>query len=244
MNIAQEFSALFTLHGLLALVVLSLLELVLGIDNIIFISLVIAKLPADKSFSARITGLTLALVMRILMLLGIVYLSKITATLFSISNFNVSVRDLLFFIGGAYLVWNTTKEMREHLNGGKKEKTIDNKPVIYRNVVMQIILVDMLFSFDSIFTAIGLIQNFVIMVVAVAFGMVFMIWVSGKTADFINRHPTVKTLALCFIMVIGFLLLSGAFHYDIPKGYFYAALGFAFVVELLNMRMRKKKDRI
>jgi predicted tellurium resistance membrane protein TerC len=241
MNIAQEFTALFTLHGFLALVVLSLLELVLGIDNIIFISLVIAKLPKEKSFSARITGLTLALVMRILMLFGIVYLSKITNTLFTISHFDVSVRDLLFFIGGAYLLWNTASEMREHLNGGEKEKALDTKPVIYRNVVMQIILVDMLFSFDSIFTAIGLIQNFVIMVVAVSIGMVFMIWVSGKTAEFINRHPTVKTLALCFIMVIGFLLLSSAFHYNIPKAYFYVALGFALVVELLNMRMRRKK---
>jgi predicted tellurium resistance membrane protein TerC len=243
MNIAQEFTALFTLHGLLALLVLSLLELVLGIDNIIFISLVIAKLPQDKSFSARITGLTLALVMRILLLFGIVYLSKITTTLFSISQFDVSVRDLLFFIGGTYLLWNTAKEMKTHLNGDNENKSVETKEANYRNVVLQIILVDILFSFDSIFTAIGLIQNFVIMVVAVAFGMVFMIWVSGKTADFINRHPTIKTLALSFILVIGFLLLSNAFHYNIPKGYFYAALGFAFVVELLNMRMRRKKLR-
>jgi len=243
MNIGQEISALFTLHGLVALVVLSLLELVLGIDNIIFISLVIAKLPPEKSFSARITGLTLALVMRVLMLFGIVWLSGITTTIFNILHFNVSVRDLLFFIGGAYLLWNTAKEMNIHLKGGTEEKSTGNKPAVYRNVVMQIILVDMLFSFDSIFTAIGLIQNFVIMVAAVACGMVFMLWVSGKTADFINRHPTIKTLALSFIMVIGSLLITSALHYNIPKGYFYAALGFALIVELLNMRMQSRRRK-
>jgi predicted tellurium resistance membrane protein TerC len=242
MNIAQEFAALFSLNGLLALGVLAVLEFVLGVDNIIFISLVIAKLPQEQRFSARVVGLTLALVMRVAMLFSLVWISRITTTLFVISDFNVSVRDVLFIIGGGYLIWNTSKELLEHVNGGGEEKKVVNSPTIYRSVVMQIVLVDMLFSFDSIFTAIGLIQNFVIMSVAVACGMVVMIWISGKTSEFINKNPTIKTLALSFIMVVGLLLVSSALHYNIPKAYFYAALGFGLVVELLNMRMRKNRS--
>jgi predicted tellurium resistance membrane protein TerC len=241
MNIIQEFSALFSIQGLFTLATLSLLELVLGVDNIIFISLVIAKLPESQRFSARFTGLSLALLMRVAMLFGIVWISHITTTLFTISGFEVSVRDLLFFIGGAYLVWNTIKELSEHIRGDKGTKTSDAKQVIYLSVIMQIVLVDLLFSFDSIFTAIGLIQNFVIMALAIVIGMVFMIAVSGKTSEFINRNPTIKTLALSFILVVGVLLISNAFHYPIPKAYFYAALGFALVVELLNMRIRRNK---
>ena len=239
MNIAQEFSALFTLHGLLALCVLSLLELVLGVDNIIFISLVVIKLPEKQRVSARILGLALALVMRILMLFGIVWISHITTTLFSISTFQVSVRDVLFCAGGLYLIWNTANEMRGHISGVSNERPANSKPIPYGNVVLQIVLVDMLFSFDSIFTAIGLNPNFVIMAVAVICGMIFMMWVSGKTSEFISKHPTIKTLALSFIMVVGLLLLSSAVHYEIPKAYFYVALGFALVVELLNMRIRR-----
>jgi len=242
MNMAQEFSALFSIHGLVTLFVLSVLELVLGVDNIIFISLVIVKLPEDKRLSARIVGLTLALVMRIAMLFAIVWASRITNTIFSISSFNVSVRDILFFLGGSYLLWNTFNELKEHVQGKQHKREVDAKPALYRNVILQIVLVDMLFSFDSIFTAIGLIQNFVIMAAAVTCGMIFMIWVSGKTSEFINRHPTIKTLALCFIMMVGIFLVAGAFHYSIPKGYFYSALGFALIVELLNMRMRSQKS--
>jgi|SRR6185312_5061817 len=240
MNIAQDFATLFTLNGLITLCILSVLEFVLGVDNIIFISLVIAKLPEDRRLSARVLGLALALVMRIAMLFGLVWLSSITTTLFSVGSFDVSIRDILFMLGGGYLIWNTFNEIKEHIKDGGKEKAIDKSPTAYRNVVLQIVLVDMLFSFDSIFTAIGLIQNFVIMALAVTIGMALMIWVSGKTSEFINRNPTIKTLALCFIMVVGLLLVSNALHYNIPKGYFYSALGFALVVEMLNMRIRRK----
>jgi len=240
MNIAQEITALFTLNGLIALCILSVLEFVLGVDNIIFISLVIAKLPGDRRLSARVVGLVLALVMRIAMLLGLVWLSNITTTLFSIGSFDVSIRDILFMLGGGYLIWNTFNELKEHIKDVDKEKAVDKSPAAYRNVVLQIVLVDMLFSFDSIFTAIGLIQNFVIMALAVTIGMVLMIWISGKTSEFINKNPTIKTLALCFIMVVGLLLVSNALHYNIPKGYFYTALGFALIVELINMKIRRK----
>jgi len=243
MNIAQEFSVLFSIHGLVALFVLSILELVLGIDNIIFISLVIIKLPEEKRLSARIIGLSLALIMRISMLFAIVWASRITDTVFCVSGFNVSVRDILFFIGGAYLLWNTALELKKHIQAEHEKADVNIKAISYGSIILQIVLVDMLFSFDSIFTAIGLIQNLVIMAAAVTCGMVFMIWAAGKTSEFINRHPTIKTLALCFIMIVGLLLLCDATHYNIPKGYFYAALGFALVVELLNMRMGKRSGQ-
>lgn len=242
MNIAQELAALFTFHGLLTLCVLSALELVLGIDNIIFISLVIVKLPQNERFSARLAGLSLAFVMRIAMLFGIVWLSKNTTNLFSFSAIDVSVRDVLFLIGGAYLIWSTIQELKAHLKGRHENKRIDTKPAGFSKIIMQIVLVDMLFSFDSIFTAIGLIQNLVIMAAAVAVGMVFMLWIAGKTSDFINRHPTIKTIALGFILIVGLMLVVNAFHYNVPEEYLYIAFGIAIVVELVRMRVMRKKE--
>lgn len=240
MNIAQEFTALFTFHGLFTLCVLSGLELVLGIDNIIFISLVVVKLPQDKRFSARLTGLSLAFVMRVIMLFAIVWLSKITSALFSFANIDVSVRDILFLVGGAYLMWSTLQELKEHLKGKNETKQVDTKPAAFGKIIMQIVLVDMLFSFDSIFTAIGLIQNLVIMAAAVAIGMVFMLWIAGKASDFINRHPNIKTIALGFIMLVGFALLANAFHYNIPEEYLYIPFGIALIVELVRMKFSRK----
>lgn len=238
MDIAKEFAALFTFHGLFTLLVLSALELVLGIDNIIFISLVIVRLPQEKRFSARLTGLSLAFIMRVAMLFAIVWLSKITTHLFSVSNIDVSVRDILFFVGGAYLMWSTLQELKEHLQGKQEPNSVDIKPAAFGKIIMQIVLVDMLFSFDSIFTAIGLIQNLVIMAAAVAIGMVFMIWIAGKTSDFIERHPNIKTIALGFIMLVGFALLANAFHYNIPEEYLYIPFGLALIVELVRMRIK------
>jgi len=239
MNFSVELQALLTFHGLTSLVILSLLELVLGVDNIIFISLILTKLPEEKRFSARITALSLAFIMRVIMLFCIIWLSRITTTLFTISNFQVSVKDILFFIGGTYLTFNTIKEIATHINP-KRESThkLNNKQNTYKYIILQIILADMLFSFDSIFTAIGLIPNFIIMVLAVGCGMVFMIYLSGKTSKFIEKHPTIKTLALCFIILIGLLLIIQSFHLEIPKGYLYSALIFALAVEGLNMKMK------
>jgi len=214
MDFQQEAQGLLSFHGIVSLVILSLLELVLGVDNIIFISLLLTKLPEEKRFNARVTGLSLAFVMRIVMLLCIVQLSRITTTLFTISNFNVSIRDILFFIGGTYLVVNTLKELIAHINY-KKEPGI--KQNAYKSIVVQIVVADMLFSFDSIFTAIGLISNFVIMALAVGLGMIFMIYLSGKASAFIEKYRSVKTIALCFIIAVGLLLITKAFHLEILK---------------------------
>jgi len=240
MNITQQLQSVITLHGLASLVILSVLELVLGIDNIIFISLVIAKLPMDKRLQARVTGLGLALVMRIVMLFGLVWLSQVTKALFVVGGLTVTVRDLLFFLGGFYLVWNTVMELKKHLTN-KVEELLAGPKVKYQNAIMQIVMVDILFSFDSIFTAIGIMQNFVIMALAILLGMVCMLYVSGKISAFINKHPTIKTIALGFIIAVGLILVSSAFHYELPKKYIYIAFFAAFAAEMLNIQFVKKK---
>ncbi|HTB06933.1 MAG TPA: TerC family protein [Bacteroidia bacterium] len=242
MNIYNEFQALFTLHGFVSLVILSLLELVLGIDNIIFISLVIAKLPETKRVSARVAGLALALIMRIAMLFGLVWLSKIATVLFTLANFQVTVRDILFFTGGGYLIWSTTQELKEHIRSKGRIEVDKGKHMLYKSAILQIVMVDMLFSFDSIFTAIGLMQNFVIMALAIILGMVFMLWLSGKLSAFINKHPTIKTMALAFIIAVGLLLVFSALHIELPKSYIYIAFFGAFTLELLNIQLKKKRQ--
>jgi predicted tellurium resistance membrane protein TerC len=241
MNLYLELNALLSLHGLFSLIILSLLELVLGVDNIIFISLIITKLPREKRFSARVTALSLAFVMRVIMLFCLVWLSHITTVLCVISGFEVSIRDILFFIGGGYLVYNTLKEINIHINNKAGScGSARNNQIVYKSIIFQIVVVDMLFSFDSIFTAIGLMPNFIIMSLAVGIGMVFMMFMSGETSKFIEKHPTVKTLALCFIIVVGLLLITEALHLEIPKGYLYSGLAFALGVELLNLRLKSK----
>jgi predicted tellurium resistance membrane protein TerC len=241
MNITQQLQALFTLHGLASLFILAVLELVLGIDNIIFISLVIAKLPEQKRLSARITGLSLALVMRIVMLFALIWLSQITTVLFTIKGFTITIRDELFFVGGVYLVWNTARELKKHLN--KKADVENAHKTFYKNAILQIVMVDILFSFDSIFTAIGIMQYFVIMAIAIVLGMIFMLYLSGKISAFINKYRSVKTIALCFIIAVGLILVSSAFHYELPKKYIYLAFLVAFAIEGINLLIRKPKER-
>src|SRR6185312_11474119 len=191
MQFSSELQTLLTFHGLTSLAVLTLLELVLGVDNIIFISLLLTKVPNEKRFKTRTIALSLAFLMRAIMLFGLVWLSRITTTLFALGHFRASIRDLLFFIGGGYLVYNTVKELLQQSSKGKNP----NKQVLYKSVILQIVIVDMLFSFDSVFTAIGLISNLLIMVLAVGLGMVCMVYVSGKTSAFIEKNPGVKILA-------------------------------------------------
>jgi len=241
MGLQTELQALFTLHGVVSLIILAALELILGVDNIIFISLLITKLPEQKRLEARVTGLSLAFVMRIIMLFCIVWLSRITTTLFMVSNFQVSIKDVLFFVGGSYLVFNTIKEIIEHINSNKEIRNIPNKFHTYKSIILQIVVVDILFSFDSIFTAIGLVPNFIIMVLAIGIGMVFMIYVSGKISNFIEKYPAVKTLALSFIAGIGLLLILQAFHIELPKSYLYIAFTITLIVEGIYIRLKKKK---
>lgn len=236
MQFGSDFQTLFTFHGLASLVVLTLLELVLGVDNIIFISLLLIKVPLEKRFRTRTIALSLAFLMRVVMLFGLVWLSHSTTTLFSISHFKVSIRDLLFLAGGGYLVFNTIKEL---LRGQYSNRSNPDKPVLYKSVILQIVLVDMLFSFDSIFTAIGLISNLLIMVLAVWLGMVFMVYLSGKTSAYIEKNPGVKILALCFIIAVGLMLITESFHIELHKTYLYALFGLAFIAERISSAMKK-----
>lgn len=224
---------------------LSGLELVLGVDNIIFISLIISKLPQKERTSVRITALALAIVMRIGLLWGIVALSKITETLFKISDFSVSIRDILYLGGGAFLCWSTFFEMRNHLLGkaGDKSKSEEETTPVHskaRNIIARVVLVDVLFSFDSIFTAIGLSQNFIVMASAVAIGVSCMFWLSGKIAAYIDKRPTMKTVAFAFILVVALNLVLNTFHVEIPRVWLYLAFGLALAVELYNILSGKR----
>jgi predicted tellurium resistance membrane protein TerC len=239
MNFQAEFQALLSIQGLSSLFILSLLELVLGVDNIIFISILITKIQEEKRFNARLTALSLAFVMRIIMLFCLVWLSRITSALFTVSGFEVSIKDILFFVGGAYLTFNTMKEIIAHLS--KKREQISVKQSGYKSIIMQIVLVDILFSFDSIFTAIGIIPNFIIMSLAVGIGMICMIYISGQTGKFIERYPDVKTVALSFIILVGLMLIVQAFHIDIPKIYLYAALVFGLIVVGVKILWNNRK---
>jgi predicted tellurium resistance membrane protein TerC len=219
----------------------------LGIDNIIFISLVTGKLPADKQRMARNTGLVLAMGFRIMLLLGITYIIGMTSSLFSINlgdiRHEVSLRDLILFAGGLFLLTKSTTEIHEKVEAKEHgEHKVKTRGVTA--AVLQIILLDIIFSFDSILTAIGMTKEVVLMIIAVIISLGIMMAFSGAISKFINRNPTLQILALSFLILIGFMLMIEALHYEVPKGYIYFAVIFSLLVELLNMRMRKKSVNV
>ncbi len=238
MDFQAELQALFSLQGLITLVILSSLELILGVDNIIFISLILTKIPGEKRFKTRVTALSLAFVMRIFMLFCLVWLTGITSTLFTISNFHVSISDILYLIGGTYLTITSLKELIKHLK--KKDDVEVFSTKIYDSIILQIVLVDMLFSFDTVFTAIGVTPNFLLMVLAIAIGMVFMVYISGKLSGFLEKHPIVKTLALCFLILIGLLLITKGVELELPSVYLYAGLLIAIIATGITVLFEKK----
>lgn len=228
-----------------ALLTLIFLEVILGIDNIIFISLIAAKLPVEQQPKARNIGLILALVMRIFLLMGITYIIKLTNPLFTIDlwefHHDISVRDLILLAGGFFLLAKSTSEIHHKVetknDHGDNTKATGNG---LTKIIIQIILLDIVFSFDSILTAIGLSDELLLMVIAVVVSIIIMMVYSGKISTFINQHPTLQILALSFLILIGFMLVLDAFHYEIPKGYIYFSVAFSLVVEMINMKVRKK----
>jgi predicted tellurium resistance membrane protein TerC len=223
----------------IALLTLTFLEIVLGVDNIIFISIVSNKLPVHQQAKARNLGLSLALVFRIALLLGIAYIIQFTQPLFSVFGMDFSGRDLILAGGGLFLLFKSTIEIHHKMEGEAQEvKT--NTATSLRSVLVQIILLDMIFSFDSILTAVGLVDDVIIMIIAVVIAMVIMMVFAGKISRFINQHPTLQILALSFLILIGFMLMVEGFHVEVPKGYIYFAVFFSLGVEMINMRMRKK----
>ncbi|HKC67873.1 MAG TPA: TerC family protein [Bacteroidia bacterium] len=245
MNFSDMLANLFTIQGLVSLLTLSLLEIVLGVDNIIFIAITADKLPAGQRGQARTTGLVLAVFIRIALLFTLSFLSSQEAPLFNIAGHGITLRDLIFFGGGVFLLYKTGGEIREKINGEETEHKTNSKKVSVANIVFQIILIDIVFSFDSILTAIVVSKNLIIMGSAVVIAMAVMVLFSGVVADFINKNPRIKMLALTFLLVIALLLLADSIKtftgFEIEKSYVYAALGFSLVVELLNMWEEKKR---
>lgn len=223
----------------IALATLTFLEIVLGVDNIIFVSIVSNKLPEAQQAKARNLGLTFALVFRILLLLGISYIIQFTQPILTVYDFEMSGRDLILAFGGLFLLFKATLEIH-HKMEGKPQEVKKNSANGFAKVVFQIILLDLVFSFDSILTAIGLVKEVSIMIIAVTISIGVMMAFAGKISRFINKHPTLQILALSFLMLIGFMLLLEGFHKEIEKGYIYFAVFFSLTVELVNMRMRGK----
>ncbi len=243
-------SDIFTSAALISLLTLTFLEIVLGIDNIIFISIVAGKLPKNQQKRARTIGLLLALIMRVGLLAGISWLASASEALFTLpfsflaqeAN-EVSIRDLILFIGGLFLMSKSTTEIHSKIEG-EKEKAIKNAKLLTINMaIAQIVMLDIVFSFDSILTAVGLTTHLEIMISAVIISMLIMLAFAEKVSNFVNNHPTVKMLALSFLLMIGMLLVLDAFGVHVPKGYIYFSIAFSLFVEMLNLRMRKKETK-
>lgn len=218
------------------------LEIVLGIDNIIFISILAGKLPAEQQARARYIGLGLALGTRILLLFSLSWVIGLTAPLFSIFGKAVSGRDLILILGGLFLLAKATFEIHENLEGEQGHASAAVKAT-FTSVIIQILLLDVVFSLDSVITAVGMVERIEIMIAAVVISILFMIAFAGKIGAFVQRHPTIKMLALSFLLLIGLTLIVEGFHIHIPKGYIYFAMGFSVFVELLNLKIRGKKSK-
>jgi len=232
-----NYHEILTVPGLISLLTLSVLQVVLGIDNVIFIAIVATKLPKKEQAKARAIGLSLALIFRIGLLFSISWIMSLKEPLFNISEFAVTGRDLILFGGGIFLLYKTSIEIFEKIYGAKEE-TQNNNALTLKGAILQIVFIDVVFSFDSILTAVGLVTNVLLMIMAVVIAMLFMLLTSAWVSDFINKHPTIKMLALTFLIMIGFVLILDSLHLHIEKGYVYVALGFSIMVEMLNMAYR------
>ena len=229
-------------HAWLALVTLTALELVLGIDNVIFISILVDKLPSARRDTARRLGLLVAMFMRIGLLVVLAWVVGLTTPLFTLFEHGVSGRDLILICGGLFLIWKSTGEIHQSLEGeeGHSSSAVQST---FAAVILQIMLVDIVFSLDSIITAVGMVNELPVMVAAVIVSVGLMMLFAGPIGRFVSRHPSIKILALAFLVAIGVVLIADGFGHPIPKAYIYTAMGFALVVELINIRMRAKAAR-
>jgi predicted tellurium resistance membrane protein TerC len=225
-----------------SLLTLTALEIVLGIDNVIFISILAGKLPAHQQERARKLGLALALVTRILLLCSITWLMKLTTDLFTLPLLNegISGKDLILLVGGLFLIGKSVVEVHEKLEGAEGHANPVGRGAQFARVIVQILLLDIVFSLDSVITAVGMADNLGVMITAVIIALGVMLAFAGAISEFVNRHPTVKMLALSFLILIGVTLVGEALGQHIPKGYIYFSMAFAFGVEMLNLRLAKK----
>lgn len=254
----MDFSQLFTLDALLSLLTLSLLEIVLGIDNIIFIAIVTGKLGKEQQGRARTIGLVLALLMRIALLFSLTWIIGMSKPFLFFAEsvpfifldlpeaaeyFALSVRDLILLAGGIFLLINATVEINKKIAGLEMQEEQSSAPRNFRKAIFQIMLIDVVFSFDSILTAIGLANNLLIMIVAVIISMFVMLLFSGSISKIINQYPTIKILALAFLLMIGMVLVADGLHFHIPRGYVYFSVAFSLMVEFLNLRMKRSEEK-
>ena len=231
--------AFLTADGLAALVTLTVLEVVLGVDNVIFISILAGKLRAEDRDRARKTGLLAAMVMRILLLMSIAWIVRLTAPLFTVMNHPFSGRDLILGIGGLFLIYKATHEIHDKLEGEEGHVSARVAPT-FAAVIVQIMLLDIVFSLDSVITAVGMADDLAIMITAVVVAVGIMMFSAGAVSGFVEKHPTVKVLALSFLLLIGCSLIADGAGFHIPKGYIYFAMGFSIFVEFINLRARAK----
>jgi len=241
--LASAFGWTTSAEGWIALATLTILEIVLGIDNIVFISILSGKLPQADRPRARKIGLSLAMFIRIGLLWSITWVIRLTAPLFTIWGHEVSGRDLIMLVGGLFLIAKSTHEIHEKLEGDEGE-TSARVAASFAGVIVQILLLDIIFSLDSVITAVGMAEDLAVMVLAVVLAVGVMLVSAGTISEFVERHPTVKMLALSFLLLIGVSLIAEGFEQHIPKGYIYFAMGFSIFVEMINLRVRAKSKPI
>ncbi len=227
----------------IALLTLVALEIVLGIDNIIFISMLSGKLPPEKQKKARLVGLAAAMVMRILLLFSLSLIMKLTAPLFTLFGNEISGRDIILIVGGLFLLAKSTFEIHEKLEGEDEEQNAAKKVKSFTGIIIQIMILDIVFSLDSVITAIGMTDMLWVMITAVVLSVIFMMFTSGAVSDFVHKHPTVKILALSFLLLIGVTLIADGLGQHISKGYIYFAMAFSVFVEMINIKIRSKRTK-
>jgi predicted tellurium resistance membrane protein TerC len=237
------FDAFLTADGLIALVTLTFLEIVLGVDNIIFISILSSKLREAEQKKARRVGLMAAMIMRVLLLLSLAWIMRLTTPLFTVTRQEISGRDLILIIGGLFLLAKSTMEIHDKLEGEEGHGSAKVAPS-FMSVIIQIMFLDIVFSLDSVITAVGMAEDVSIMVAAVIVAVAIMMFAAEPISAFVDRHPTVKMLALAFLLLIGVSLVGEGFDMHIPKGYIYFAMAFSVFVEMINLRLRKKTQPI
>jgi len=223
----------------IALLTLTVLEIVLGIDNIVFISILASKLPFNQQARVRTIGLALAMITRILLLLSLTWIMRLTAPLFAVLKHEFAGRDLILLAGGIFLIWKSTHEIHEHLEGESASERAARGAVTVTGVLVQIALLDLVFSLDSVITAVGMANQVAVMIIAIMLAVGFMLFAARLISAFVERHPTIKMLALSFLLLIGVTLIAEGFRQHIPKGYVYFAMAFSIFVEALNLRARK-----
>jgi predicted tellurium resistance membrane protein TerC len=235
------FSALLTADGLIALVTLTAMEIVLGIDNVVFLAILVGRLPVDQQPFARRLGLSLALGIRIGLLLAITWIMGLTAPFFSVLGRDVSGRDLILLGGGLFLIAKATWEIYDKVEAGHEAAAAGAARGAFTLVLIQILLIDIVFSLDSVITAVGMANDIAIMIIAMVLSMLVMLVSAGAVSEFVNRHPSVKILALSFLLLIGVMLVAEGAGSHVNKAYIYFAMAFSLLVEMLNLRYHKKR---